>query len=167
MKKHIFGFALFRLIFASFAFVFFNSSKIKSLNVETKDPESIKNQKLLVYKLQSVQFDLDSGKLISQIELTWNGFEPPSEIFVHYQVTGFRDENFNFFVCDRLDKPFKNGKTVTVAIATTTPRYSGDEKDNLYAAIRLSDDAFRISKENYSELAPVLFVHGNDSKIKK
>lgn len=168
MKKHIFGFALFGLILTSFAFTFafFSSPKVEYLNIETKVPHFINNQKLLVYKVQSVQFDLDSGKLISNVEFTWNGIEPPTEIFMNAEVTVFdQNKNFNFFIFDRLDKPFKNGNKVIAAFETTAVRYVGDEKNNLYASFGFSGDA--MPKETDSGLTPVLFVHGKKSIIKK
>ncbi|MGC2235673.1 MAG: hypothetical protein WA584_05905 [Pyrinomonadaceae bacterium] len=157
------------MIFVSFAFVFafFNSSKIKDLNIETKARNFNNTQKLLVYKVQSVQFDLDSGKLISKIELIWNGdFEPPAEIFMNAEVKGFdQNRTFKFFVFDRLNEPFKNGNKVVATVETTATRYDGDAKDNLYASFGFSDE--KMPKQTDSELSPVLFVHGKSSIIKK
>lgn len=167
MKKHIFGFALFSLIIVSFVFTcaLFNSS-VEVINIETTAHKINNNQKLLVYKVKSVQFDLDSGKLISNVEFTWNGFEPPTEIFMNAKVTGFdQNKTFDFFVFDRLDQPFKNGNNIIVTFETTAERYDGDEKDNLYASFGVSNEA--MPKETGSEITPVLFVHGKSSIVKK
>lgn len=109
MRKHIFGFALFSLIFAAFALIFavFYAPSIplnevvKSPLLETHEvtptgcyPKSLQD---FTYEIVSANYFAKKGKLVTEVKLNWNGDnEFPKEINIQPRI----------FTIDNFDKEF-------------------------------------------------------------
>jgi len=173
MRKHIFGFLVFVLIVAVFgiAHSYLGIGRIEKAKPPTFETVHLTgSRRTLTYDVKSVMFDLDTGKLISQIHLTWNGGEyPPDTLWISPSISNDQKRSTTAFPSDRINWPFKNGNQVIVT--TETPDSNSiaiDGKDNYYALFAFSDDATVIhsSIRELTPRPPVLFVHGESSKIR-
>ncbi len=180
MKKHIFGFALFSLIVASFALVyaFFNAPSIPPkesvkppvAQTETREEKPYLCNLLrsnLSYEVQSSQFDLVANKLTSKVKVYWNGDgNPPKQIY----LTG------NLFTLDQKDASktiepmvftgtFNNRREATlVVLSKFGEEIKFDERQNLYVNLKISEnsssESYSKPSKNLSQASQVLFVHG-------
>lgn len=183
MKKHIFGFALFSFIFASFAFAFAffytptirRIEKIKQITSKTERPVfRPKTQQDITYRVLSSEFDLDSGEFTSNIHLYWNrDGKAPRKIFVNTHLfTPEADEEGIFDERLVFTEPFgdSSGTTITIRYKVNYD-LSFDRRKNLYASFDFSQDEFSNDlterSEDLSEFNQVLFIHGENSIIKK
>ena len=186
MKKHIFGFVLFSLVIASFAFVyaFFNAPSIPPVEAvkppisqaETREEKPYfcnLRRNNLSFEVQSSQFDLDKNELTSKVKVYWNGNgNPPEQIY----LTG------NLFTFDKLETSksiepmvfsgtFNDRREATlIVLSNIGDEIKFNERQNLYVNLKFSENK---SSENYSkpgknlaEASQVLFVHGENSVIK-
>lgn len=187
MKKHLLGFAIFSFIFASFAIAFalLYSPVIPQIShfeefrrpvVETdrryrcnRKPENIK------FEVISTQFDLDEKKLISQIKMKLDNYgNVPKNILVDTNLyTEQQAEVKKFDIKAVRVETFEIRKDTNEAIfdVVTDLSKSGEinHKENFYVQFEIAanyENSLEI-KNFRTEAKPVLFVHGENSVIRK
>ena len=135
MRKHIFGFALFSLIFAAFALVyaFFYAPSIPPIEavkppisqaeMRTEKPYSCQFRRNKVsYRVQSSELNVEKNKFISKMTIYWNGNDnPPKEIIVEPKIFTLENvekttENSKALTKKVLVEPFKNKAEATFLI---------------------------------------------------
>ncbi len=176
MRKHIFGFALFSLIFASFAlvFAFFYAPSIppkeavkppiSQAEMRTEKPYScnLRRNKL---SYEVISSELDGFKLISKVKVFWNGTEKaPEKIYLRPMLftldqkgSGLRLgwTTFNGVFGD------KNEVTLVVTSDLDIAAKLVNEEQNWYVNYEISNDnkSENYSLPNLAEVQQVLFVH--------
>lgn len=187
MRKHIFGFAIFSLIIFSFAmaFAFFyappipRKEEVKQPVIQKDKPSEkptycVKRTKDITYQVESSQFYLETGKLISKIKLTWNGSgEPPKKIYLNTHLFTLNQNKDEKILDSEISyNPFVNGNEATILIELNGAKANWiNGKNNLYVVFDFSTD---YSSGNYieesrklAEAKQVLFVYGENSVVKK
>jgi hypothetical protein len=189
MKQHFLGLIIFSFIFASFAFAFafFYAPPIPQIgeveeNFELTQPIKRyektscfpKRTKEITSEVVSSQLFLDEEKIISEIKLSWNGSgEPPKKVSV---MTNFftlkNDGKFSFGTLQVFDEPF-NGETEKTfsVVSRITDKQKIGKHNNFYVISSASDfysaDTKGEPDKGIADATQVLFVHGDDSIIKK
>jgi hypothetical protein len=185
MRKHIFGFALFSLIFVSFAVVFalFRTTPISTVR-EIKPPVIVTEEKnycpkktaeanAISHEIIGSSFFYDESRVVTTIRIWWNKTSPPpAKVYIttHFSEIGsvdgkgFGDEKI-------LENPFaeSNEKIVTV-VSRVSNREAIDKNVNLYVFANVTDyaDSMSYMKGGETVIAKeVLLVHGESSIIKK
>lgn len=185
MKKHIFGAALFSLIVASFAFVyaFFYAPSIppkeavrpplSQTEVPAEKSTSYCNLKRnnVSYAIQSSEFYVSEGRLVSTLKVKWNGSEAaPKYVFVQSRIFDINQPNNVSFI--KSDNFRSNFNDLNVATVTVNQDFYGlkdikKAKNNLYVVFDVVD---QYSKENslfdpgkLTEAKPVLSIYGDFS----
>lgn len=183
MKKHILGFALFKLIVISFAVAsaFFNVPPIPTLpKVEEARPPVIESNyrascrknrqspaRPISTEIITSNYFYDENKIVTRIRVTLDSAASalPDKIYVtaSYSPAGEMKKD-SFGDLQIFENPFVSGLTRELTIVT---RVSGSEKigadDNLYVLINVSDadNSGRYkSKDNITQAKEVLTVYG-------
>ncbi len=189
MKKHIFGFAMFCLIVASFALVytFFYAPAIPPketvkppvalTEVSKERPYTCRmNRNKVSYEVQSAVFDFENNKFISKITLYWEGRgTPPKEILVEPEL--FTLENVEKSVADSkaigpktLVDPFKDGDQATVTIEYNFVQSNQVSRDNnMYVVFNFRDkegDYLMKTNKTLPEAYQVLVNFGKSPTVK-
>ena len=186
MKKHIFGFALFSFIVASFVFTyaFFSAPSLVSKEavkppVAQYEPREEKpytcnfRKNKLSYEVLSSEYLVDENKLVSKIRIVYNDSirVAPSRIYVgttyssaaNIGKSGYGDQL-------TIENPFSEGREKTVTIVSNV---AGGKKididENLYVTVTVGDyDGSTNYRRNgeVTQAKSVLFVYGKDSMDK-
>jgi len=156
MKKHIFGFVLFGLIVASFAFVyaFFNAPSIPSTETvkppvaQTETPEEKPyycnlRRNNLSYEVLSSQYWLEDNLIVSKIRVTYNGSirVAPSKIYVNTTFSSVGNIGKDGFGDSQIvENPFSESreKIVTISSKVTTANKL-QPNENLYVLASVTD----------------------------
>lgn len=179
MNRHIFGFGLFSLIFASFSLVYvFSCAPPIPLQetVKLPIPEAVTREERitsgrmkanrLTYEVLSSEFDLDAGQLMSRIRVTWNGTdERPKQIFLKAQLftleTRGTSKTLEQLVFPEVFEPRNEATLIVLSDVGQSDKI--DERQNLYVVFDISgtDSLGNRSKanEDIAEASQVLFVH--------
>jgi hypothetical protein len=171
MRKHIIGFALFALIIGTAAAVVWFLNMESDIPVLSEPIAAESFDKSVTYKIESAVFDLDSGKLVSRVQLKWNGTgKRPDALWISATVSDDRKKTRTSFGSELINEPFRNGDQVVVTSTTPggfSPKLDGAE--NYYALFSVTADRsiVRLSENTATSKMPVLFVHGEGSKIAK
>jgi hypothetical protein len=185
MRKHIFGFALFSLIFASFALVyaFFYAPSIPPQEA-VKPPISqteTRNEKpyscqlrrnKLSYEVLSSQFDWDKRELTSKVKIFWNGYgESPTQIFAKIELFTIEENGFSESLEPMaFTKVFENRTEATLIIIRKLDEANKklSKGQNLYIDFNFSENYPEVdyvkSSKNLSQAYQVLFIHGEKTK---
>ncbi len=190
MKKHIFGFAIFSIIFASFALVyaFFYAPSIPPKEAvkpplaptETREvkpyscyPKRIKEKDFSYYVVNSSYFKPEN-KFVSKIILYWNGKgEAPKQISIRPRIFTMENyENAQVLMEKTLVEPFKEGNSKTITVESNFVLSGlGTAQPNLYVAFDVLDGAngSYLTNENVGLAGAhqVLLVYGNSPVVKK
>ncbi len=179
MRKHVLGFGIFNLIFASFALVyaFFYAPAIPPKEtvkppiapMETREERpytcQLKRSKIS-FQVQSSEFDLDKSELTSKIRVTWNeNGEPPKQIFLKSELFTI-DQRGASKTLEPLvfTKVFDKRSEATLIVLSKVEKSTKiDERQNLYVAFDLSENEpseveSKVNR-NISAASQVLFVH--------
>ncbi len=179
MKKHLFGFAIFSFIFASFAvaFAYFYAPPIPQISViEENEPfqlitESVEKtscfgvtKKDISYQIQYTQYDSDNDQFISKMYVTWKGNgEAPKKLFVATKIYTLEQRKFaEHFSSMVFTEPFENSKTAMLIVKFKIPENLFDKKQNLYATFNFSEssnDEYEFSSGTTTESQSVLYFH--------
>lgn len=181
MKKHIFGFALFSFIIASFVFTyaFFSAPSLVSkeavkppaaqLEPREEKPYTCNFRKnKLSHEVLSSQYFVDENKIVSKIRVTLNDSVAPSTIYVNanYSAAGNIGKN-GFGDQVRIENPFSEGREKIVTITSNvTDGKKFDIDENLYVLVSASDYDGSINYKRKGEVTQaksVLFVYGKSS----
>lgn len=185
MKKHIFGFALFSFIVASFVFTyaFFSAPSIPSkesvrppvaqLEPREEKPYSCNLRKnKLSYEVLSSQYFVDEDKIVSKIRVSLNDSVAPSRIYVGTTFSSAGNIGKNGYGDQiTVENPFAEGREKIVTI--TSKVLEGEKIDideNLYAMVSVTDyDGSTNYKKSgaVTQAKPVLFVYGKSSMSKR
>ena len=164
MRKHIFGFLLFSSIVVAFVLVFayFYAPEIPKITDVTR-PNFESNAS---YQVQSVQYDLERRKLISRIRFNWFGEgPPPKNLWMYATISDDRRQFVASLPAQELRDPFKNGNEVYLTLEMPfSSSQNISREDNYYAKFEIYGDCSATQFSN-SIAVPVLFVHGEESKI--
>jgi hypothetical protein len=186
MKKHIFGFALFSIIVASFVLIytFFYAPSIPPKNA-VKPPVSQvekaekpyacypKRLKDFSYEIVSANYFVEQSKLVTKVKLYWNGNgEAPNKISVQPRIFSINNyDNAISLKTETLNDPFVdgNGKTFTVE-----SKYAligeGNGPLNLYVVFDFADSVsgnyLTSEKPGLAEAFHILTVYGESSVVK-
>ncbi|HLA94708.1 MAG TPA: hypothetical protein VK612_03230 [Pyrinomonadaceae bacterium] len=172
MKKHILGFILFAAIVGAMAItVWFLKLSVLSEVPEpfAVNPRQTSSDRSFTYQVQNIVFDLDSGMLISRIQLKWNGVgERPTNLWISTSVSDDRQTKRTSVGSELIADPFKNGDQVVITAKTPgiiTPRLDG--KNNYYALFSISADrsSADLIENTVTSGIPILFLHGEGSRI--
>ncbi len=179
MKKHIFGFALFSLIVASFvfAYAFLCAPSIPSKEA-VKPPVSQKElrsekpyscypkRNKLSYEVLSSQYFVAENKIVSKIRVSFNGSigMAPSKIYVTTTYSSAGNVGKDGFGENKvLENPFAYTRELVVDVVS---RVSSGKKldidENLYALVSVTDydgSANYKNNEDITKAKPVLFVY--------
>ncbi len=178
MRKHILGFGIFNLIFASFALVyaFFYAPAIPpketvkppiaQTETQAEKPYFCNLRKNnLSFEVLSSQYFVNENKIISKIRVTFNGSirVAPSKIYV---ATTYSSVGKNGFGENKvLEDPFVDSRELVVDVVS---KVSGGKKididENLYVWVSVTDyDGSRNYKKSgdFSDAKAVLFVYPN------
>jgi len=183
MKKHIFGFALFSLIVASFVFIyaFFRAPSIPTKEAvlppvtisETRSERPVycpSRTKKLSYEVLGSEFDINNNKLRSKIRLPYNGRDMEfKQIFATAKL----------FTLDQKELPmtlktvsimkldYKADETTLIIFSELDKNKKINEGQNLYVTFKISEDnipeSYADSTKNLTEAHEVLLVHGEKS----
>lgn len=186
MKKHLLGLAIFSFIFASFAVAFaflYAPMEITEVKEEIRMPVFENdtryrcNKKLesIRFEVISTQIDLDKKKLISQIKMKLDRYtNVPKNVRIGTNLfTEQQLEVKNFEIKEAKLENFEIRKDTNEAIFDVISDLSGNRelnrKENLYVKFSIyTNYENRLDLKEFStEVKPVLFVHGNNSVIKK
>jgi hypothetical protein len=185
MRKHILGFALFSLIFASFAVVyaFFYAplippiEAVKPLISKTETREErpyscrFKTNKLS-FEIISSEFDLDKSELTSKVKIFWSGYgEPPKRIFAKIEFFTIDGNGFP----ESLDpvaftKVFESRTEATLIVKKKFYELDRriDERRNLYVDLDFSEnypeEEYVEPNKNLSQAHQVLLIHSEKTK---
>ena len=179
MRKHVLGFGIFNLIFASFALVyaFFYAPAIPpketvkppiaqtEIPVERPYTCQLKRNKIS-FEVQSSEFDLDKSQLTSKIKVTWNGNgEPPKQIFLKSELFTLDQRGTSKTLEPLVFATVfdKRSETTLIVFSKVGKSSKIDERQNLYVAFDLSENELsevqsKVNK-NIAEASQVLFVH--------
>ena len=186
MRKHIFGFALFILIFASFALVyaFFYAPSIPTneavkppitqMEMRTEKPYSCQfKRNKLSYKVISSEFDIENNELTSKIKIFWNGYgEPPKRIFAN--VNFYTNNGIVFKQLEPMSftKVFENRTEATLIVQKKFYELDRkiNERENLYFDLNFSeyypDEVESADRDDdFSKASQVLLIHGTKQKF--
>ncbi len=184
MKKHIFGFALFSFIVASFVFTyaFFSAPSLVSKEavkppVAQYEPREEKpytcnfRKNKLSYEVLSSQYFVDEDKIVSKIRVSLNDSVAPSKIYVGATFSSAGNIGKNGYG-DQLtvENPFAEGREKIVTI--TSKVVEGEKIDideNLYVMVTVADCDGSTNYKRTGEVTqakPVLFVYGKSSMSK-
>jgi hypothetical protein len=187
MKKHVFGFALFSLIVASFVFVyaFFSAPSIppkeavkpplSRTETRTGKPTACypKRLKDFSYEIVSANYFAEQGKLVTKVKLYWNGRdEAPATISVQPRI--FSIDNYEKAInlkTETLSEPFADGNGRTFSVESKFVLSGMKEgPPNLYVVFDFADGAsgnyLTSEKAGLAEAFHVLYVYGESSVIK-
>ncbi len=187
MKKHLFGFAIFGFIFASFAvaFAYFYAPPIPQIGEVKQSPvylseprtscfKKSENRKSLKHEIISSQYFYDENKVVSEIKLTWNGYgSAPEKINVVTILTASEySKSGRNSTLQEFQNPFADSRIATIKVVSRILEAEKlDKGTNLYAFFRISGVNFNYDdfdgNANLKEPTQVVFVHGNSSIIKK
>lgn len=181
MKKHIFGFALFGFIVASFVFTYalFSVPSIpskESVKPPVSQPEmraekpyscNLRKNKLS-YEVLSSQYFVDKNRIETKIRVSLNDSVAPSRItvFASYTSAGNVGETgYGDYLT--VENPFAEGreKIVTV-VSKITDGKKIDIDENLYVLLSVDEigDSTKYRRNGMlTQPNPVLFVYGNNS----
>ena len=181
MKKHIFGFALFSFIVASFVFTyaFFSAPSIPSKEavkppVSQPEPQAEKpyscnlRKNNLSYEVLSSQYFVDEDRIVSKIRVSLNDSVAPSRIYIGTTFSSAVNiGNGGYGDQQTVESPFAEGreKIVTV-VSKITDGKKIDIDENLYVLVHIADyDISRNYKKSgeVTQAKPVLFVYGKSS----
>lgn len=189
MRKHIFGFAVFSFIFASFAivFAFINAPAIpKGDAVEVfgvpvyksekpsschKSAKEIKNVR---YSVLSSEYFSGDETLVTVIKVDWNGDNDlPKEIAAEVSYSTAKNwRGRNFVTVKRFVNPFADSRSKIMTIVSKVKYDNGDtlnSKDNNYAIVNVSDNVRKVLeselRNDLIEPTPIVYVHGEKSKV--
>ena len=185
MKKHIFGFALFSFIVASFVFTyaFFSAPSLVSKEavkppVAQYEPREEKpycnfRKNKLSYEVLSSEYFVDENKLVSKIRVSYNGAIriAPSKIYVGATYSSAGNIGKNGFG-DQLtvENPFVGTREKIVTIVSKVANGKKiDIDENLYVTVKVGDydgSSNYQSNDEVTQAKSVLFVYGKDSMDK-
>ncbi|MBC7901236.1 MAG: hypothetical protein H7070_14415 [Saprospiraceae bacterium] len=176
MKKHVFGFVIFSVIVVTFIAIFFAADRLRmpSVNeVEIRDERVIvscptSRSAVLPHKVQSVQFDLDSKKLIVKIRVGVG--RSPQKLFVNAKLSDLNGFSFDFV--ETATVALNNRNEAYLSFETYVPDSERiDRTQNFYFSAVVSESAFtdveHLQNNGAAHMRQVLFVHGNASILKK
>jgi hypothetical protein len=186
MKKHIFGFALFSLIVASFVLIyaFFYAPSIPPKNA-VKPPVSQTEtradkpyfcptkRKDFSYEIVSANYFAEQGKLVTKVKLYWNGYgEAPKTISVQPRV--FSIDNYDKAITlktETFENPFTEGGSDFISVESKfVLNGMGNGLPNLYVVLDFTDatkgDSLSSEKPGLAEAFHVLYVYGESSVVK-
>jgi hypothetical protein len=184
MKKHIFGFALFSFIVASFVFTyaFFSAPSLVSKEavkppVSQYEPREEKpyscnfRKNKLSYEVLSSQYFVDENRIVSRIRVSLDDSVAPSRIYVGATFSSAGNIGKNGYG-DQLtvENPFSEGREKIVTIVSNvTDGKKIDIDENLYVTVTVADyDGSTNYRRNgdVSQAKSVLFVYGKSSMDK-
>jgi hypothetical protein len=185
MRKHIFGFALFSLIFAAFALVyaFFYAPSIppkeavnppvSQTETETERPFYCRRQKTKIsFEVLSSQFDLSNNELVSKVKVYWNSEDnPPEKIYLNTELfTLNQKEASKSPESLEFAGAFTNRKEATLIVLSKIGKdYKVDERQNLYITFNFSEiyspENYSPTNKNIDKASQVLFVHKSPYKM--
>jgi len=183
MKKHVFGFALFSSIVASFVLVyaFFSAPSIPSKEavkppvsqVETsvERPYSCRfRSNKLSYEILSSEYFVTENKIVTRIRVEYSGAIriAPSKIYIGTSFSSANNiGNKDFEVNQIVENPFGESRE---KIVTVVSKLSGGKKinidENLYVLASVTDYDGSVNYKrsgDTTEARAVLFVYGNNS----
>jgi hypothetical protein len=154
---------------------------VKNLNVEINSaPTSCwletKKQNDISFEIITTQFNEDKQELISQFKLRWKGDDKPPKLVYATMGVFLLSSDGEKILSDVtvLNEPFKNGleKQFTMKLNQNFGfGFSDNLKNNFYAVYNFqAENSLKSNTKNQfdlSEAKQVLFVHDNDSFIKK
>ncbi len=161
MQKHIIGSALFVLIFSSFAFVYalvgYRSAPVSEVVISEADD--------LTVRVGSSYYELDSGTLTTRIRLDWTGASaPPNRVFIRSEVyIAGAAETLTDQVYKEIRHPFSDSRSAQVSVESTYPALDRTGS-NLYVRVGAGVERDRTTAAPL--VSPVLFVHGERSKVR-
>jgi hypothetical protein len=173
MRKHLFGFTLFSLIVGSAVMIYplVRSYEIPTVPLEINMGNDKKyacdymNERIS-YRIVSAEFDVNTGKFTSLIEIKWNESSlPPETVYMSlFLLENLQDPEKLTIAPNVLEQPFENGNRfiATVSISQKTARKFRDW-NNIYAYVDFAKDGkFPSTHEERLlkyELIPVLKIH--------
>lgn len=183
MKKHIFGFALFSFIVASFVFTyaFFSAPSLVSKEavkppVAQYEPREEKpyscnlRKNKLSYEVLSSQYLVDENKIVSKIRIDYNGSirVAPSKIYVGTTFSSAGNIGKNGYGDQvTIENPFSEGRErIVTIVSNVTDGKKIDIDENLYVTVTVGDyDGTTDYRRNgeITQAKSVLFVYGKDS----
>lgn len=176
MKKHLIGFTVFAFIVGSFAFIwalfgYFTQTIPNVPKVESERLPVFKSEKrrscskykqTLKYDVISSQYFKDEGKLISKLEVDWNGYgSAPDKIYVGTKIFSSIDfDNPRFEDSKVFYTPFGNERSSIIYVETNLRDFSRNN-ENFYANFNISTNG----ETNVfgTQTSQIVFVHGNSS----
>jgi hypothetical protein len=181
MKKHIFGFALFSIIVASFVFTYAFCSAPSLVPKEAVKPPVAQyepreekpyscnfRKNKLSYEVLSSQYFVDEDKIVSKIRVSLNDSVAPSRIYVGTTFSSAGNIGKDRFGDQMtVENPFSEGREKIVTI--TSKVVDGEKIDideNLYVMVMVSvyDDAAKYkTRDEIRQAKPVLFVYGKST----
>lgn len=181
MKKHIFGFALFSFIVASFVltYAFFAAPSIPSKEavkppLALVEPRAEKpytcnlRKNKLSYEVLSSQYFVDEDRIVSKIRVSLNDSVAPSRIYIGTTFSSAGNIGKNGYGDQvTVESPFAEGREKIVTVTSkVTDGKKIDIDENLYVLVHIADyDISRNYKKSgeVTQAKPVLFVYGKDS----
>jgi len=187
MKKHIFGFALFSLIVATFAFIYtvFYAPSMPSKNAvkppvsqtETRSERPTacfpRRPKQFYYTIDGANYYVENNVLVSKITLYWNGSgAPPAKISVQPRIFMIdNSENPKSLKAETLIEPFKDGNSKSLTVDSKfVINGVGNGPPNLYVVFEVLDaesgNYLTSEKVNLAEAFHILTVYPDSSELK-
>ena len=154
---------------------------IENLDVEIKSAPTncwlkTKKQSDISFEIITTQFNEDKQELVSQFKLRWNGKnKPPKSVYATIGVfLSSNDDEKILSEVTVLNEPFKDGleKQFTMKLNQNFGfGFSENLRNNFYAVYNFqAENSLKSNTKNQfdlSEAKQILFVHENDSFIKK
>lgn len=171
MKRHIIGFAIFLVIVGSAVLVhsMFRTFRIPVDAIEINFGDDKKyacdiNERIS-YRIISAEYELTTGRFISEIEMEWNGESPPETVYMSLFLHGNDHAPYIWTIASKVvDRPFATGSR-HIAVFSLNPNTAAKFRDlnNIYAYVDFARDGKfpstheeRMQKMRY---IPVLKVH--------
>ncbi len=173
MRKHLFGIATFIAIVSSTAMIYsvFRSYEIPTVPMAIHLGDDKKYScdyvsERISYRIISAEYEMRSGRFISEIELEWNGKSSPPET-VYMSLFLYENDHQPERVAvapNVLERPFEKGNKY-LANVSLPPNTAGKFRDwdNIYAYVDFARDikfpSTREERMKKLEFVPVLKVH--------
>lgn len=192
MKKHIFGFALFSLIVATFAIIyaFFSAPSIPPVNA-VKPPSAVSESRTekpyscptkrkdfakdFSYEIVSANYFAEQNKLVTKVKLYWNGSGvAPKKLVIQpriFTIESYDNEKLDGLKAETLVEPFADGNGKTFSIESKFVLSGmGSGPPNLYVAFDFADGAngnpLTSEKASLAEAFHVLYVYDDSLVVK-